>query len=457
MADLHVTFDLLAAADEGRITRQELVDLLARHLFSLCPTCSSEHDAFRDARERDAEQPVAPEETAAFSPEDYDRVILATAERTLEIQEVVRRDERRAPAELRRLLALPPEEALGRIERARTRFRSAALAEALLAEIRDSLPERPRRALALAELAEAVARRLLAGGREVPLYRAECRALALAHQGNALRALDDLREAEERFSLARDEADREGVTDPSVLSEIDALQASLQRDRRRFDAAAELLSRALALALVAEDPLQVTSVLIQSGVLHQQQGRPDRALAFCEAARQALPADAPPRLVLAVHHNRAIYLAELNEPELAEATMAEARRLYERFDDPWTASRHRWLQGKIARGLGHPDTAIQHMQEARDGFAAGGHLYDAALASLELTELLLESGRTREARRTAGETLPMFAGLDIRREAAAALAQLRRALREERKDTELSLSVALIRRIVEVLEAGRRI
>lgn len=455
MADLHLTFELLAAHDAGQITHRELIELATRHLFTLCPTCATEYRAFvagleDEGRAAAPASPEASERTTRYSSDEYRRVIEAVARKASGVETAVRKEEDRAAFELRELLRLPFDEALEKVRRARTRFSSVALAEALLGEVRASLPDRPRRALAFARMAETVVWRVSTDGRRLATLRAELTALALAHQGNAHRVLDDLPRAHKAFGLARLVLDKAAVTDPAVLAEIDGLEGSLRRAQRRFGEAERLLQRAVALAVAAEDRLRVAGGLLTLGSLYSQWGQPEKALGLADAAARALPPGAPARLLLATVHNRLFYLCDLQEHELAADLLEEARSLYQQFDDPWTMNRLRWLEGKIARGVGCLENAVEHLSLAREWFAASGALYDAALVSLELAGLHLEAGRPADARQVVSEALPIFAALRISREGVAALAQLRRALEDEG-----TLSTTLLRTLVRTLRAVR--
>lgn len=450
MTSFHVTFELLAAQDEGRITRQEVLENATRHLLETCPPCAAEYGAFAAERgeelgwgEEDLErQPERTEHGAS----EYTHVVRGVAEAAPDLEEHLHREAVQAARELRELLALPHEEALGKIHRARTRFRSPSLAQLLLAEVRSALPDRPREALERAELAEKVAWRLSSAGRPLPSLQAELGVLAVAHQGNAHRVLDDLRAADRSFDFARGTADHNGVVDPAVLAELDALEGSLRRDQRRFGEAEHLIRRSVTLAVAAEDRLRVVRSLLKLGSLYHAQGALERALSQVDAALQALPPEAPHRLRLCAVHNRLDCLCDLGEHSIAEELLQEAQPLYRQFDDPWTVHRVGWLKGKIARGSGRMGEAISQLEVARMGFASAGARYDAALVSLELAELHLDAGRPSEGRRVAAEALPLFASLRIPREAAAALAQVRRAVAQES-----GLSAALLRRLMELL------
>jgi len=447
MADFHLTFELLTAHDAGQITHRELLELASRHLFNLCPACAAEYRAFveglDDQGTAPAPTPEAAGQTGRYGSEEYRRVIEAVAERAETLETAVRKEESRAAYELRELLALPLDEALCKVRRARKRFSSPPLAEALLSEARASLPDRPRRALAFAKMAEKVAWRIGTKGSRLPTLRAELAVLAIAHQGNARRVLDDLPGAHLAFGRARLVLTEVAVTDPAVLAEIDGLEGSLRRGQRRFGEAEKLLQRAVALAVAAEDRLRVVRVLLTLGSLYCQWGLPERALGLADAAASALPPEAPERLRLATCHNRLFYLCDLGEHEVAADLLVEARSLYQRFDDPWTINRLRWLEGKIARGLGRLDDALGQLSLAREWFAVSGSLYDAALVSLELAALYLDEGRTAAVRRLSQEMVGTFRFLGVRREALAAAALFAEAAERERVTAELVARLAL--------------
>lgn len=450
MTEPHVTFDLLAAHDAGRITRQEVLETATRHLLENCSPCAAEYGAF--AAERAEElgwSEAAPERTLdriEHGASEYARAIRGVAEAAPDLEEHVRVEGVQAERELRELLALAHEEALAKVHRARTRFRSPSLAQLLLAEVRAALPDRPRQALERAELAEKVAWRLSSAGRALPALQAELGVLAVAHQGNAHRVLDDLRAADQAFDFARGAADHNGVVDPAVLAELDALEGSLRRAQRRFGEAERLLRRSVTLAVAAEDRLGVVRSLLKLGSLYHAWQAPARALSQIDAASQALPVEAPLRLRLCVVHNRLDCLCDLAEYSIAEELLEEASSLYQHFDDPWTVNRVHWLKGKIARGTERLAEAIARLDAALTGFAAAGARYDAALVALELAELYLDAGRLADGRRVAAEALPLFTSFRIPREAAAALSQLRRAL-----DRQIVLNAALVRRLAELL------
>jgi hypothetical protein len=104
--------------------------------------------------------------------------------------------------------------------------------------------------------------------------------------------------------------------------------------------------------------------------------------------------------------------------------------------------RLRWVEARIAVGLGDSDSARAAFSDARQGFLDQGIAYDAALVSLELAVFLLQQGRTEEVRELAREMTPIFQSQEIHREALAALAVFQAAAALDSATVELAHEVA---------------
>lgn len=487
MADPHISFDLLTATEEGVLRQDNLLELYVHHLRTLCPTCDVAIQAYADEVEDEAAEAagLAPEDlppkrldpslpdlddeelvNALLATRRYRRLPAAVVEgvrRTfVSLAARLRTENERAERERRELVRLVDaghgEEAVQRVERSRTRFRTVGLAHLLLDEVRGSLPDRPARALHLARAAHWVAFWLDRDDPSLRLLGGAFAARALAHQGNALRALDRLPEADRAFEEARATLRAARTVEPELVAEVDALEGSLRRAQRRFAESERLLRRAAAQYAAAEDAFGLARTLLTLGSLCFHAGRPEEALAHAEAVHRTMPADAPARLRLCAEHNRIDYLCDLGHFDVAAELLTEARPLYVEMEDPWTRCRLAWVEGKIAHGLGQPERARERLEAAREGFRSADAAYDTALVSLELAQLHLEAGRPEAARGLAEETVALFRALDIPREASVALAQLRRAVEAERSaagsEAGAALTVALLRATARALRRG---
>lgn len=432
MADIHVTRELLWAVARGELPASVVADLGAQHLMSLCPTCRREVTAFQKER-------------MSTPAESYDRVFQLLPALLEKQAPRLAREQQTAGRDLAELLALPRMERVRKVERARRRFRSAALVRLLMAESRRRIHGDPEEAFHLAKLGRAVAHRnpRMAGCFDLI-------ALTTAQMANACRISGDTRQAEEHFNHARYVISHYGVTDPEILASVDGLEGSLRMDQRLFPEAEQLLGRAAMLYRVAGDIVETARALVTLGGLYFFQGDLSRAIDATSAAVKGLVRSSEPRLYLCARYNLARFLTEDGQLREASEMLAADEPLYEEFPDAWTQLRLLWLRGKIALGQGETQAAEYAFLAARDGFLREGNGYDAAMVSIEdLALFYLREGRTADVKRLAEEIVPIFAAQDVHREAIAALLLFQEAARQE------TLTVKAVREYVRSLREAR--
>ncbi|HKV09933.1 MAG TPA: tetratricopeptide repeat protein [Thermoanaerobaculia bacterium] len=258
---------------------------------------------------------------------------------------------------------------------------------------------------------------------------------------NHRRAMSDLLGAEEAFSKAFTHL-QNGTADVMERAVLLDLRASLLRDQRRFPEAERLLERARRIFLQIGEKQRAGRSLVNLSSLYEQAGTPERSIPALTEALKLIDPERDLRLLLAVRHNLITSLAEAGRFMEAHGLFIQSRTLYARFSDGWTQNRRRWVEGRIARGLGQSAEAEAHLQAARDGFLTEGAAYDTALVSLDLALIYAEQERTVELRRIAEEMIPIFQSHQIHREALAALSLWAGAVREERASRELVVQVA---------------
>ncbi|HSS47600.1 MAG TPA: hypothetical protein VLX28_01515, partial [Thermoanaerobaculia bacterium] len=404
MADIHLTRDLLWAVTRGELPASFITRIGTQHLMSLCATCRQEITAFQ--RER-----------ATPATADYDRAfhfLPAVLANQVPRQE---REQRGAARDLEELLALSREERVRKVERARNRFRSPALVRLLVSESRNRVQADADEAFHLARLG-----RLVAHCNPQMPGAFDLIALATAQMANACRAGNDRRQAEEHFGHARYVITHHGVTDTEILARVDKLEGSLRMDQRLFSQAEELLARSATLYRVSGDPVETARVLVTLGSLYFFKSDLKQAIESTTAALHGLRGSHEPRLYLCARYNLARYVTEDGQYDEAADMLSVDEDLYREFPEAWTQLRLAWLRGKIAAGRGESETAEKALLEARDGFIASGHGYDAAMVAIEdLTLLYLREGRTADVKRLAEEIIPIFQAQDVHREAVAAL------------------------------------
>ena len=423
MDDIHVSRDLFRAVARGELPQSVLNKITLEHLLSLCPHCRAEVQAY--------------EAEVQAGPSLWGRALqafLALLDRLLDRGP---RELRRAEEELEEILSLPAEERAGRIERARSRFRSPAFVRLLLEASRRCIPDRPGEAHQLADLARKVANR----NPRMPGYF-DLYTLALALQANACRASGDLWGASQSFEAVRQIMSEHGVMDLEVVARVDDLMGSLRKDQRRLPEAERLLRRAALLFSLRREPDDAARVLTKLADVYRLQGDLEQAIEMARSALGLLGPEADLLLRVSGHFNLTVYLMEAGRHEEAAALFETDQPLYEQAQEPWYQLRLTWIRGDLAVASGDFARAEQAYLEARDGCLAQGIGYDAAMVSLDLAVLYLKEGRMADVQRVAEEMLPIFQAQDVHREALAALRLFQEAARRQELTVEKALEVA---------------
>jgi transcriptional regulator with XRE-family HTH domain len=311
-------------------------------------------------------------------------------------------------------------------------FRSWALCELVCAESVKAAADDAGRAVELAELAVLIAD--LAPGEET--WRWRLQGYAQAHLGNARRVRTDWPGAEEAFGRADKLWQAGAPGDPGLLSEarVLSLEASLRTDQNRLPEADALLKRALA----ADPGVQRPSLLIKRARVREWAGDYEGALAALREVGPLPPERQEPRLLWMLRIHPAFNLCHLERYAEAEALLPEVRALTARLDNKLDGLRLRWLEARVAAGLGRAAEAEAAFSQVRAGFAGEDIAYDAALVTLELAVVYLEQGRTREVKGLARQMGPIFKAQGVHREALAALKLFCDAVEKETATAELA-------------------
>lgn len=452
MNDRHLTLALLRSVHQGTTSSGDLARLALSHLFELCPHCRQVFEDWRCERQQEVETEPGRDKHRAGRDRLESRRSRPPGNGTCVARGVLYPPETEGRVHegnpfdrMREILALPDGERAEGVRRDPYRYSGVELSRLLLAEARGHLPAEPKEAYALAGLARAVLQHGSASPDATGLY-----ALALAHQGNALRAQGELPPAEELLESARFLIDANGSGSSLTRAELDSLEGSLRWAQRRFAEAESLLSRAVAVQVAEERPVAAARVLLKIGEVHWQTGELQRAIESGLRAGDIFSRHGETKLLLMARHNLAQYHLEAGDFARCRAILAESQELYDQFPEPWTQLRRLWLEGRLAKAEGNVEAAEDAYRAVRDGFLEQGVGYDAAMVSLDLAFLYAERGRTADLKRVAEEIVPVFEAQDVHREAAAALMLFQEAVRAERA------TVGFLGELSRYLEQARR-
>lgn len=268
---------------------------------------------------------------------------------------------------------------------------------------------------------------LLAEGPYPPDVLADLQARAFLEYGNLLRLREDLDGAEAALATARRKL-AAGTGSPLLSARLLDLAGSLFRAQRRFGDAVEALALAAGVYRSCGEPHLAGRSLLKAGMAESYAADSEQALRTFERALGLLDHRRDPALFLALVHNILIAQAETGQAEKAARTLWRVRALYDRHGTAADRVRLRWLEAKIALGLGQLDRAERLFRRTKAGFEQAEQLYVASIVGLDLAAVLLDLGRPAEVLSLVDEMLEVFRQLRIEREALVAVLLLRQAL-----------------------------
>ena len=421
MSDRHPTHEMLEAFSSGSLSSRAARAVVA-HLVGGCSQCREAMalmagPLFAPLAEETGEVEISAELDTA-----YDAAISAAFATALARSGAVLRS---APVNGAEGLPLPGEPG----------FATPDVCETLLGRSFSLRFNDPGAMLRLAELAAQSAEDL-----DAEVYGAESvadlQARAWAEVANAHRVIGDLPQADRMMTRAVDCRSR-GTGDARLLARLSDLAASLACAQRQFDQAFRLLDIAYSIYAKLGDTHAAGRILIARGLYAGYTGDPLEGIRFLVHGLETIDRARDPKLAFQALHNILILRVELGEYEEARRTLQNMRPLYESFYDEMAEVKVRWMEGRIAAGLGELHEAEQAFVEARDMFDRAGLGYRAALVSLDLVSVWLQQGRIGEIQQLVAELLVTFRAVGVEREALAGVLLLRDAVECEQATVEL--------------------
>jgi transcriptional regulator with XRE-family HTH domain len=305
--------------------------------------------------------------------------------------------------------------------------------------------DEPTEALSWAELALTIADQVK-GERK----RARLQGYARGFRANALRVLEDHVAAADEVARSWASWAAGSGSFPELLPEwrLLDLEASLRREQHRFADSLELLERAR--AGCTADPVAQGRILLKKEHVLAQMGDFAGALAALTEAAPWLEGSKETRLLCVLRFNQVDDLYHLERYREAAALLPQVRELAVEQENELDLVRLKWLEARVAAGLGQSEEAMAGLEQVQQVFTDREMPYDAALSSLDLAVLWLESGRRAEVRELAVGMAWIFKAKGIHREALAALRLFEEAVRYDKA------TAGLARQVIAEIEKVRR-
>jgi tetratricopeptide (TPR) repeat protein len=252
----------------------------------------------------------------------------------------------------------------------------------------------------------------------------QCR--AQAELGNALRVSDQFDQAADAFARARRLFEL-GTHSEALEVRLLDLEASFDVDCRRFPAACIKLRKVLRWHRRGGNCDFAGKTLLQLARITGYAGDAEGALLLIEESLSLIDARKEPTLVWAARLNLVDFLIACGRCRDAEIQLFLVRALQQHAGGRINDLRFRWAQGRIDAALNRPDRAENIFREVQEGFLEVNRAYDSALASLDLSAVLLAQHKAGEARDVVTAAYKMFIALNIQREALMAVLALKTA------------------------------
>lgn len=248
----------------------------------------------------------------------------------------------------------------------------------------------------------------------------DLRARAWAELGNAWRVDEYFGKAEASLETARSLAE-EGTGDPLLAVRIDDIEASLRKDQRRFDEAVALLERVYRAYLRLGECHLAGRALMSKGITLEVAGQPLKAIEAHRKGLELMDPERDPKLVATTQHGLLNALVAAEKYNEAGRLLLQSGLRQKFADDPLNLLRLRWVEAKILAGHARLENAEEAFRTVYWGFHQRGLHYVAAVAGLELAEVLLRQDKQTEAHALAVDLYNTFQEHRIDVEAQRAL------------------------------------
>jgi tetratricopeptide (TPR) repeat protein len=280
------------------------------------------------------------------------------------------------------------------------------------------------------------------------------RARSLMERGNFLRILGNPDSAKKSFAMALEELERCAPNDPLEVARYQELLGTLERDCGNYEAAADLLSKALAKVRRWGDQYSLQRILIAAGLAHLYNDSFEEADKLLDESLRIAEPDSLFLRFAAV--NKVLSYLHRGQPHKAYQALLRVRS---RLGDSWLLGfpeddrmRVLWVEGQILNALGMGDEATTLLRRSRNYFIQANRGYEVCRLSIELALSYATLGQFEEVSRELAFTLPFLsAQKTLDRYAHAAVLVLQQSLQKQGR-----LYLEQIRQIAERLDSIHR-
>lgn len=304
-------------------------------------------------------------------------------------------------------------------------LQTAGALERLARMAADAQTRDPKYALAVAELAVAVAESIPDDAYR-RLMLAQCRGQAWKDLGKSLRFLARYEEALQAFETAERTFSEFGVLEHD-RGVVYVNVAVVLQETSRYDESLEVLARSKKIFRVYRDTESLVQCGLLEGLLLQRLHRHREARETYLLLLASMKGISKENRA-ALHHNIGSCSVDLDDFAEAEANFANAIAIHRELGQPINVLKTELGRGKLFLRRGDFAGAVSHLRPVRRGFLSNGLAEEAGLCGLEIVEALLVLERAGEAEQLARKIVHEFATAALSTRAVTALSYLSEAI-----------------------------
>ncbi len=319
---------------------------------------------------------------------------------------------------------------------AKERVPSRGFVDRLAQESYRWMNEDPNRAMVLAELSTAVAKRYAEIARDEQ-SGFDARANATIQLANVYRRCrSDFARAETLLAEA-DVLLEQGTGDPYLRADQLRVLGLMCNEQTKCEQAIEAIERVWRIHAAMDDWGAVGRSLVDRGIVLAEADRFQDAIVSLRTALGLVAEIPDSRFPLVASHNLAFWHSENGETETAVELLGVAERWCEQVGMRSDRLRVVWTRARLLSRNEDLEQASAAFAETRNGFVDMGMAFEASHVTLDHAAVLLQMGRFVELKKQCRESYEIFRARKLHSEALAALRFLTEAVEKDRADEKL--------------------
>ena len=305
-------------------------------------------------------------------------------------------------------------------------LRNNAAVEQISEEVRRRLERNPTQALAVANLAAAIAETISASAYP-PLVVAQIRSTALRDRANALRHLGRLDEAYDAIETAESRLNEfpAAVHDRATIWLVKAMILA-QLDH--FPEAEQMINAASVIFADVNDSTRFVQAGVVHGNLLARQQRYAEAENIFRDLLTVAASSGDGETQARLHNNLGYCYVNLDDCTRANIHFSQSIAKFTDLGSASEVARTERGAGVVLIGKGQYEAGCGHLRQARAAFTKLQMPEEAGLCALRIIEALVERGETGEARDVADTIIDEFTAAMLDKRAIDAVVRLRKSL-----------------------------